>query len=30
MKRSIDRILVSHVGSLARARDLMEMLGARN
>lgn len=30
MKRSTDRILVSHVGSLARPRDLMEMLGARN
>jgi len=30
MKRSTDRILVSHVGSLARPRDLMEMLVARN
>ena len=30
MKRSSDRILVSHVGSLARPRDLMEMLVARN
>ena len=30
MKRSIDRILVTHVGSLARPKDLMEMLLARN
>jgi 5-methyltetrahydropteroyltriglutamate--homocysteine methyltransferase len=30
MKRSTDRILVSHVGSLARPPDLMEMLVARN
>src|SRR5215471_7985133 len=30
MKRSTDRILVSHVGSLARPRDLMDMLLARN
>ena len=30
MKRSTDRILVSHVGSLARPLDLMEMLVARN
>lgn len=30
MKRSTDRILVSHVGGLARPRDLMEMLVARN
>jgi 5-methyltetrahydropteroyltriglutamate--homocysteine methyltransferase len=30
MKRSADRILVSHVGSLARPRDLMAMLVARN
>ena len=30
MKRSSDRILVSHVGSLARPADLMEMLVARN
>ena len=30
MKRSTDRILVSHVGSLARPKDLMEMLVARN
>src|SRR5689334_4149681 len=30
MKRSTDRILVSHVGSLARPRDLMAMLVARN
>jgi 5-methyltetrahydropteroyltriglutamate--homocysteine methyltransferase len=30
MKRSIDRILVTHVGSLARPVDLMEMLVARN
>jgi len=30
MKRSTNRILVSHVGSLARPRDLMEMLVARN
>ncbi|HEY1234083.1 MAG TPA: cobalamin-independent methionine synthase II family protein [Candidatus Binatia bacterium] len=30
MKRSTDRILVSHVGSLARPADLMEMLLARN
>jgi len=30
MKRSTDRILVSHVGSLARPLDLMEMLLARN
>ncbi|MGH7927618.1 MAG: methionine synthase, partial [Candidatus Binatia bacterium] len=30
MKRSTDRILVTHVGSLARPNDLMEMLLARN
>jgi 5-methyltetrahydropteroyltriglutamate--homocysteine methyltransferase len=30
MKRSKDRILVTHVGSLARPKDLMEMLVARN
>jgi len=30
MKRSRDRILVTHVGSLARPKDLMEMLVARN
>src|SRR5688572_1538403 len=30
MKRSTDRILVTHVGSLARPKDLMEMLVARN
>jgi 5-methyltetrahydropteroyltriglutamate--homocysteine methyltransferase len=30
MKRSTDRILVTHVGSLARPQDLMEMLVARN
>ena len=30
MKRSTNRILVSHVGSLARPSDLMEMLVARN
>jgi 5-methyltetrahydropteroyltriglutamate--homocysteine methyltransferase len=30
MKRSSDRILVTHVGSLARPKDLMEMLLARN
>jgi len=30
MKRSTDRILVTHVGSLARPPDLMEMLIARN
>ena len=30
MKRSMERILVSHVGSLARPVDLMEMLVARN
>ena len=30
MKRSRDRILVTHVGSLARPQDLMEMLVARN
>ncbi len=30
MKRSTDRILVTHVGSLARPKDLMEMLMARN
>src|ERR671918_1591438 len=30
MKRSTDRILVTHVGSLARPVDLMEMLVARN
>jgi 5-methyltetrahydropteroyltriglutamate--homocysteine methyltransferase len=30
MKRSIDRILVTHVGSLARPSNLMEMLVARN
>ncbi|MBM4298865.1 MAG: methionine synthase, partial [Deltaproteobacteria bacterium] len=30
MKHSRDRILVSHVGSLARPKDLMEMLLARN
>ncbi|MBI2368158.1 MAG: methionine synthase, partial [Deltaproteobacteria bacterium] len=29
MKRSTDRILVTHVGSLARPPDLMEMLVAR-
>ncbi len=30
MKRSTDRILVTHVGSLARPIDLMDMLLARN
>jgi 5-methyltetrahydropteroyltriglutamate--homocysteine methyltransferase len=30
MKRSTERILVTHVGSLARPNDLMEMLLARN
>ena len=30
MKRSIDRILITHVGSLARPKDLMDMLLARN
>jgi 5-methyltetrahydropteroyltriglutamate--homocysteine methyltransferase len=30
MKRSSERILVTHVGSLARPKDLMEMLVARN
>ena len=30
MKHSTERILVSHVGSLARPKDLMEMLVARN
>jgi 5-methyltetrahydropteroyltriglutamate--homocysteine methyltransferase len=30
MKRSENRILVTHVGSLARPQDLMEMLVARN
>src|SRR6188474_1407165 len=30
MMHSVDRILVSHVGSLARPKDLMEMLVARN
>jgi 5-methyltetrahydropteroyltriglutamate--homocysteine methyltransferase len=30
MKRSTDRILVTHVGSLARPKDLMDMLIARN
>lgn len=30
MKRSSERILVTHVGSLARPNDLMEMLLARN
>ena len=30
MKRSTNRILVTHVGSLARPHDLMEMLIARN
>ena len=30
MKRSSDRILVTHVGSLARPQELMEMLVARN
>src|SRR6266436_7576782 len=30
MKRSTERILVTHVGSLARPADLMEMLVARN
>src|ERR1043166_5202120 len=30
MKRSTDRILVTHVGSLARPADLMDMLVARN
>jgi 5-methyltetrahydropteroyltriglutamate--homocysteine methyltransferase len=30
MKRSSERILVTHVGSLARPTDLMEMLVARN
>jgi 5-methyltetrahydropteroyltriglutamate--homocysteine methyltransferase len=30
MKRSTDRILVTHAGSLARPADLMEMLLARN
>ena len=30
MKRSTERILVTHAGSLARPADLMEMLVARN
>ena len=30
MKRSTDRILVTHAGSLARPQDLMDMLLARN
>ena len=30
MKRSTDRILITHVGSLARPKDLMDMLVARN
>jgi 5-methyltetrahydropteroyltriglutamate--homocysteine methyltransferase len=30
MKRSTDRILVTHAGSLARPKDLMDMLIARN
>ena len=30
MKKSTERILVTHVGSLARPKDLMEMLVARN
>ncbi len=30
MKRSTERILVTHVGSLARPKDLMDMLLARN
>src|SRR6185503_16719385 len=30
MKCSTDRILFTHVGSLARPKDLMEMLVARN
>ena len=30
MKRSDDRILVTHVGSLARPKDLMDLLVARN
>ena len=30
MKRSSERILVTHVGSLARPKDLMDMLIARN
>ena len=30
MKRSTDRILITHVGSLARPQDLMDMLLARN
>jgi 5-methyltetrahydropteroyltriglutamate--homocysteine methyltransferase len=30
MKRNTERILVTHVGSLARPKDLMEMLVARN
>lgn len=30
MKRSTERILVTHVGSLARPKDLMDMLVARN
>jgi 5-methyltetrahydropteroyltriglutamate--homocysteine methyltransferase len=30
MKHSTDRILVTHVGSLARPKDLMELLEARN
>ena len=30
MKRSTERILVTHAGSLARPKDLMEMLVARN
>jgi 5-methyltetrahydropteroyltriglutamate--homocysteine methyltransferase len=29
MKRSTDRILTTHIGSLARPRDLMEMMDAR-
>src|SRR5206468_9220678 len=30
MKRSTERILVTHAGSLARPKDLMELLLARN
>src|SRR5919197_5340096 len=30
MKRSTERILITHAGSLARPKDLMEMLLARN
>jgi len=29
MKRSTDRILVTHAGSLARPKDLLEMMDAR-